>query len=265
LNYRKALDQAISSDLPLSLRLLRDMHRTLLTGVRGKERAPGEFRRIQVAIGVTRRFIPPPWQELAACLDLFEKYLHETNSFDPLVDSFLTHYQFETIHPFMDGNGRVGRLLLALIIQKRCGLTKPWLYLSEFFEKHRDEYCERLFTISTDAMWEEWIEFCLRGAIEQAVGTVKRCEDLRSIRETYMQRLGEVGGTVRLNQIVENLFRSPFVRVPDVSRDLGVTYPTARADINRLVRAKILRELSNVGQITFYAPEVYDAAYLDIE
>jgi len=165
-NYRKALHLGTTSNLPLSLRLIRDIHRTLLTGVRGRDRAPGRFRRIQVAIGSTRRFVPPPANQLKDCLHPFEKYLHHGETvYDPLVDCFLVHYQFETIHPFIDGNGRVGRLLLAIMLQQRCGLSKPWLYLSDYFERHRDEYVERLFNVSAKADWNGWIEFCLRGAV----------------------------------------------------------------------------------------------------
>jgi Fic family protein len=198
-------------------------------------------------------------------LDAFEKYLHAASPFDPLVDCFLNHYQFETIHPFMDGNGRVGRLLLAVMIQHRCSLSKTWLYLSEFFERNRDEYCQRLFNVSADGDWEGWIEFCLKGTIEQANATVQRCDKLRAIREKFMQKLTEVGGSVRLNQIVETLFHSPFVRVADMAKQLQVTYPTAKADIDRLVKARMLRPLKNATQKTFYAPEVYEAAYADIE
>jgi Fic family protein len=264
-NYRKALDYAIGSDFPLYLQLIRDMHRTLMAGVRGKEKAPGEFRRLPVAIGANRRFIPPPSERLQVCLDAFEKSMHLPGSYDPLIDCFLTHYQFETIHPFIDGNGRVGRLLLAVMIQKRCNLTKPWLYLSEFFERHRDEYCQKLFDVSAEGAWEGWVEFCLRGTVEQAAATVERCDRLRSIREAFRQRLADGGGHIRLIQVVENLFHSPFVRIAEVAKQLDVTYPTAKADVERLCRAGILRELPRLSPKTYYSPEVYDAAYGDIE
>lgn len=126
-NYRRALLQGTESELPLSLRLLRELHDILLTGVRGKEKSPGEFRRIPVGIGSEGRFIPPPADAIANCLDDLEKYFHrEQAEIDGLVDCFLCHYQFETIHPFIDGNGRVGRLLLAIMMQQRLGMSKPW-------------------------------------------------------------------------------------------------------------------------------------------
>jgi Fic family protein len=264
-NYRRALEHGVRSKLPISSRLIRDMHRVLLSGVRGRERSPGEFRRIQVAIGLDRRFVPPPPQELPQCMDAFEKYLHATSPFDPLVDCFLAHYQFETIHPFADGNGRVGRLLLAIMIQQRCGLSHPWLYMSELFERHRDEHFKGLFEISTRAAWTQWVEFCLQGVAEQARQTVARCHKLRTIRESYLAKLPDTHGSVRLHEIVEGLFHSPFVRVTDAQQKLRITYPTAKADLNRLVAAGILRELPHARTKTYYARAIYDTAYRDLE
>jgi Fic family protein len=266
-NSQQALQYGTTSELPLSLRLIRDMHRILLTGVRGQERAPGEFRRIQVAIGTTgqHRFVPPPISELSACLDAFEKHLNTETTFHPLVDCMLAHYQFEAIHPFMDGNGRVGRMLLATMIQRRCGLTKPWLYLSDYFARHRDDYVDRLFAISTQAAWSDWIEFCLQGVAIVAAATVERCEQLRSLREDYLNRVKAAGGHVRLYEVVESLFRSPVVRVADLPARLGVTYPTAKADVERLIGVGILAELHDTAARTVYAHEIFRIAYADLE
>jgi Fic family protein len=264
-NYGKALEHGVNSELPLSLRLIREMHGILLSAVRGANKAPGKFRKIQVFIGSNHRFIPPPPQLLDECLGAFEKYLHAPPRFDPLVECFLTHYQFETIHPFIDGNGRVGRLLLALMIRDRCRLSKPWLFLSEYYERFKDEYCVRLFDVSTRGAWREWIEFCLRGVIDQCDSTLRRCERLQRIREDYLERLGTMKGSLRLHGIVQNLFRSPYVQIPDVVESAQVTFPTAKADLERLVKAKILRQLQSATQITYVAPEIYDAAYGDIE
>lgn len=264
-NYRKALHHGVTSELPLSLRLLRDLHRILMTGVRGKDRTPGEFRKQQVAIGASRRFVPPPPDRLMKCLGTLERSLHdESPAFDPLVQCFLMHYQFETVHPFNDGNGRVGRLLLAIMLQQRCQLTKPWLYLSEFYERYRDEYVQNLFNVSARGDWSTWIEFCLRGTVSQAEETIARCERLLAIRESFTQRVADVGGSVRLSRIVEDIFYSPFVRVAALARHLGVTYPTARADLERLVEASILRELPSASPKTYYAPEVFNVAYEEL-
>ena len=138
-NYRRALRLRLdgANDLPLSLRLIRDLHAILMDGVRGSDQRPGEFRTIQNQIGRPARFVPAPPEQLGKTLDAFEKYLHVDDGFDPLVRAFLTHYQFETIHPFADGNGRVGRLLLSLTIAEWCGLASQWLYMSAFFEKKK--------------------------------------------------------------------------------------------------------------------------------
>lgn len=261
-NYRRALNHGTTTSLPLSLRLLRELHGILMAGVRGKDRSPGEFRRLQVAIGPSKRFIPPPPDQLPASLDQLERYFHQDNSpFDPLVDCFLIHYQFETIHPFQDGNGRVGRLLLSIMLQQRCGFSKPWLYLSEFFERHRDEYIQLLFDVSTKANWDAWIEFCLKGTREQAMETIRRCDILRRMRDEYMTRLASAGGHIRLTQIVEELFHSPFVQVKDLPARLGITYPTAQADMERLVAAGIVQPLPEVSPKTYYAVEIFNVAY----
>ncbi len=265
-NYRKALIHGTETELPLSLRLLRELHQILLGGVRGKDRDPGQFRRIQVGIGSDGRFIPPPAEHVMPCLDLLEKYFHSASPrFDPLVDCFLVHYQFETIHPFIDGNGRVGRLLLAIMLQQRCEFSKPWLYMSEFFEPFRDEYIQNLFKVSTKGDWGSWIEFCLRGTLEQAKNTIARCQRLLSIREQFTSRLAVAGGSIRLSQIVDDIFQSPFVRITDLTERLGVTYPTAKADVDRLVAADILQELPNTYPKTYYAPEVFRVSYEKME
>ncbi len=263
-NYRRALHHGTKSNLPITLRLLREMHEILLLGVRGHEKDPGNFRRIQVAIGSQRRFVPPPANHVPDCLDSMEKYIHSDSGFDPLIDCFLVHYQFETIHPFNDGNGRIGRLLLAMMMQSKCGMSKPWLYLSEYFEKYRDEYIQNLFRISTEAAWEPWIEFCLNATISQAKSTIARCEKLLAIRAKYQKLLGETNGNVRLYSIVEQIFSSPFVRVAELSKRLGISYPTAKADLKKLTEAGILRELPNVSYKTYYSPDVFRVSYEEI-
>jgi Fic family protein len=266
LNYRIALREGTSTDLPLSLRLVRKLHETLLFRVRGMDPTPGQFRRVQVAIGSEHRFVPPPPERLKGCLESMEKHFHVVQSgYDPLVECFLIHYQFETIHPFADGNGRVGRLLLAMMLKDRCELSKPWLYMSEYFERNREEYVQKLFNVSALGDWEGWIEFCLRGVADQARDTIQRCDRLRSIRDDFAGRLAGTGGSVRLNQIAEDIFSSPFVRIADLPKRLHITYPTAKADVERLVRVGVLMELANVTPKTFYSPEVFNVAYERME
>lgn len=155
-NYAQALRLRATTqqELPLSLRLIRELHKVLMDGVRGSASQPGAFRRGPVQIGRPARFIPPPASYLAELLDSYERYLHQDKQYDPLVEAFLAHYQFEAIHPFFDGNGRVGRLLLAITIAEWCQLSDQWLYMSAFFDNHEDEYIDRLFRISTAGDWK---------------------------------------------------------------------------------------------------------------
>lgn len=265
-NYRRALEYGAEAKRPLSLRLLREMHELLMTGVRGSDKTPGQFRIGQVAIGANRRFVPPPPLALHDYLHAMQDYLQEPNThFDPLIDCFLVHYQFEAIHPFNDGNGRVGRLLLAIMLQQACTLSRPWLYLSEFFNQHRDEYIQRLFNVSTKGQWTEWVEFCLIGTLDQATDTINRCEKLTEIKASYLQRLQESRYSARLMQVVEKLFEDHFLEISDIRDLLKVTDPTARADAERLVDLDILDELPGVWPKTYYAPEVFRIAYEKID
>lgn len=260
-NCREALKFGQASELPLSLRLILDLHRILMQGITRSGVNPGRFRDGQVAIGSNLRFVPPPPHLIQEGLQAFEKYIHQSTPPDPLIHCFLCHYQFETIHPFSDGNGRVGRLLLALMLQQQCGLSKPWLYLSDVLERRREEYCDLLFEVSSRGAWTDWLGFCLRATIDQATETIERCDQLQNVRESIKQRVSECGGNVRLNQIVDQLFISPFIQVADLPEILGVTFPTARADCLRLEAAGILTQLSNVSPITYLSPEIFNVAY----
>lgn len=263
-NYNQALDLGLSllSERPLTLNLIRAMHQELLAGVRGSDKDPGNYRRIQVHVGSDRRFIPPPPNEIWSCLDSFEKSIHMEKNIDPLIYCFMAHYQFETIHPFNDGNGRMGRLLLSLMIYKYCNLKQPWLYLSAYFDKYKDEYIDLLFKVSISNDWESWIAFCLRGTVEQAKDAIKRFDYLLDLRRQYMAILDEAGGNIRLNRLVEYLFESPAITIPQLKTICEVTYPTARSDIERFVNVGILVEsqLSRRPKI-YFAPHILDIAF----
>ena len=175
-NYVRALEYGLDrlEELPLSLRLLREMHRVLLRGVRGDTQTPGEFRRSQNWIGppgctlMEAVYVPPPVIEMGDALDRLEKYFHSESEYPPLIRLALIHYQFEAIHPFLDGNGRIGRLLMALLLCTERLLSQPVLYLSAYFEKHREEYYQRLFAVSQRGCWEDWIKFFLQAVAVQA-------------------------------------------------------------------------------------------------
>ena len=249
-NYRRALRLKLDGriDLPLSLRLVRELHAVLMSGVRGSDQRPGEFREIQNQIGFPARFVPPPPTELPNTLDAFEKYLHSVSDFDPLVKAFLTHYQFEAIHPFRDGNGRVGRLLLSLAIAEWCDLSSQWLYMSPFFEKRKKEYMDLLFNVSAQGAWEAWIKFCLEGVVLQSIDAEKRCDKLLKLQIEFRKSIK--GGSVRLSQLIDELFFRPVITVGQYKDRFGVTYPTARLDLKKLEQAGIVQPLEGMDMIT---------------
>lgn len=263
-NYNKALKvgQQLLEELPLSIRLIKAMHRELLTGVRGANRNPGEFRTNQVHIGSDRRFVPPPAKQAIEALNMLEVQMNSENDIDPLIFSFMVHYQFETIHPFSDGNGRVGRLLLSLMIYKTCKLIMPWLYLSEFFDKYKEEYVDTLFNVSAKGDWHSYLEFCLRATTTQAREAIDRFDSLVKIQQDYQKIIGLSGGSARLNTIIEALFNSPFITIPDVKNILETTYPTAKNDVERLISLGILRQIKEgFRPKIFYAKEIFEVAY----
>jgi len=264
-NYRQALRYRKDSrdTLPISLRLIRDLHRILMDGVRGSDKRPGEFRKHQNQIGRPARFVPPPPGPMAGLLDNLEQYLHAESRYDSLVDAFLVHYQFEAIHPFMDGNGRVGRLLLAILIEEWCTLSGQWLYMSSYFDANKDAYMDLLFRVSSEGAWIPWIRFCLEGVIQSAEDTQKRCERLVSLHRDFHERLRKGAGSVRLSAIVDDLFVHPVAVVTHVASQQRVTYPTARADLKRLEKAGILRFLEGGPQIAYFCPQIFEITFAD--
>lgn len=262
-NYKRALQLQDSTDLPLSLRLIRRLHEVLMEDVRGADRQPGQFRQVQNLIGKPPRYVPPPPNRLEQCLDEFEHHIHAEHGFDPLVEAFLLHYQLEAIHPFRDGNGRVGRLLLSIMIADWCDLSHQWLYMSAFFNRHGDEYIDRLYAVSADADWEGWIEFCLNGVIEQAEDTEDRCDRLVELNSEFHNRVEAIGGSHRLGMIVDDLFNQPVVQITTIRDRYDVHYNTAKADVEKLFEAGILAEFADASVRTFAATEIIDATAAD--
>lgn len=264
-NYALALQERRREKvaLPLSLRLIRRLHAILMDGVRGSDKSPGEFRRLQNQIGRPPRFVPAPAHMLPTLLSDFEKYLHQDDGRDPLVRAFLAHYQFEAIHPFMDGNGRVGRLLLAITIAEGCALSNEWLYMSDYFDRNRDEYIDRMLAVSTSGAWTEWIAFCLQGVVEQATDTMRRCDRLIELHRDFHERITRLGGSVRLAALVDGLFATPIIRVTHAKDRLGVSYPTARADLRKLERIGIVTRIEDLEPITYACFPIFDVSYAD--
>lgn len=248
---------------PISLNLIRQVHHRLLTDVRGHNKSPGEFRRIMVAIGSHDRFVPPPPQHVQECASDLERYIHSEDGIDPLIRVFLVHYQFEAIHPFRDGNGRIGRLLMVLMITQCCGLTQPWLYMSGYFDQHKDEYSERLLRISTHGEWREWILFCLRGVSQLTRDTADRIRRMLALRDRYKETLTAGGGSIRIALTLDELFEWPAITIPKAQERRGVDYKTAKSDIQKLVRAGVLQELPDRHPRVFLAPEIIRIAHED--
>lgn len=268
-NYGAALrtgQQMLDAGTPISLHLIRALHEELMRGVRGQEKEPGAFRGGQVIVGAGARFVPPPPQNLQGSLSDFQTSLNEEATVDSLVWAFMVHYQFETIHPFNDGNGRVGRLLLSLQIYKALGLVQPWLYMSAFFERHKDEYIDRLFSVSARSDWGGWLEFCLLGVREEAENAIKTLDRLVALKDKYHEMANQTGISARLHSVIEGLFEAPMVNIPDLARHLSVTYPTAKSDIERLIQLGVVQEAAGeVNPKYFYAPEIFNVAYDNLE
>ncbi len=267
LNYVRALEYGLKrlESLPVSLRLIRELHERLMTGVRGEHATPGEFRHSQNWIGPPNctlneaSFVPPPPHQMQVALDAFEKYLHADADYPPLVRLALIHYQFEAIHPFVDGNGRIGRLLVSLLLVKWQLLPLPLLYLSAYFYRRRQDYYDLLMQVSERGAWRDWVIFFLHGVAEQSQDAILRAQRLQDLRETWHRKLTQARASALLLRLADGLFTSPIITIPEASRLLDVTYPSARRNIEKLVEAEILRPLDNSSYRKAYlAPEILE-------
>ena len=273
-NYVRALEYGLErlSSLPLSLRLIRELHEHLMAGVRGEHQTPGEFRRSQNWIGPPgctlndATFVPPPLAEMKRALDAFEKFLHAESPLPSLVRLGLIHYQFETIHPFLDGNGRVGRLLITLLLYAWGLLPQPLLYLSAYFEAHRREYYDHLLGVSQYGAWEVWLRFFLWGVAEQSLDAVSRAAQLQMLRARYHQRFQTMRAAARLLQVVDLLFIRPILGIPQVADALGVSHQSASRYVETLEAEGVLREITGQARNRLYrADEVLQAIEGPIE
>ena len=266
-NYLEALAYARGqlSDprgLPLSIRLLNETHQRLMRGVRGADKLPGEVRRSQNWIGGTRPgnavYVPPPPHALAEVLSAFEKYMHAEDTNPPLVRAGLLHVQFETIHPYLDGNGRIGRLLVTLLLEHWKVLAKPLLYLSLFFKRHRDDYYRRLSAVRVDGDWEGWTDFFLAGVATIADEGVASARDLVALvtadRGSVLQNDTTSAAAVRLFELLP---RHPLVNVASVMKLLETSKPTAARAIDSLEAAGVLIETTGKKRDRWYAYQRY--------
>jgi Fic family protein len=267
-NYVQALEYGLErlQTLPLSLRLIRELHARLMAGMRGGHQAPGEFRSDQNWIGPpgctldTATFVPPPPAEMQEALDAFEEFLHALSSLPPLVRLGMIHYQFEAIHPFLDGNGRIGRLLVTLLLCAWNLLPQPFLYLSAYFVAHQQAYYDLLLAVSQRGAWEDWLGFFLRGVAAQARDAVVRAGRLLDLRERYREQFQAARAAARLLQLVDLLFARPVVTVREVEAALGVNFSTAQRYVDQLEERGLLREVTGQARNRVYrADEVLQA------
>jgi Fic family protein len=261
-NYVAAMQHGLErlrDGFPLSLRLIREIHGILLRGGRGATRTPGEFRRSQNWIGGTRpgnaTFVPPPPERLMECLDSFEKFLHDEDQKLPLlVQLGLIHVQFETIHPFLDGNGRLGRLLITLLLCARGALREPLLYLSLYFKTHRGRYYELLQTVRTDGVWEEWLEFFLEGAEATAKQAADTAVELIRLFDTDRKRIQVLGrSALSALRVHEFMQKKPLINIGVAARALNLSIPTVSAALQRLEELAIAKETTGKERDRIFA------------
>lgn len=271
LNHVRALEYAMSRlpTLPISTRLLCEAHEHLLKGVarhRGAAIQAGQIKRDQNWIGGTgrindARFVPPPPDETITGLSALEKFIHrdEREKMPALLDAALAHYQFETLHPFADGNGRIGRILITLMLQERGALAQPLLYMSPFFERHKDRYIDLMFNVSVKGDWTPWISFFLRAVIESSAEAIMVVQKLQDLQKKYRERFQVAKRSALLLRIVDLAFERPAMSVSDIAKLLEVTYQGAANNIDVLIQAGIAKGFENSYPRIIIFPEIIDA------
>ena len=257
-NYVSALTYGLRrfETLPMCLRLIRELHRELMDGVRGGDKHPGEFRHVQNWImgSDTRiqnaRYVPPPPDRMLESLNDFEKYVGrvDESALPGLIDLPLIHYQFEAIHPFEDGNGRIGRLLVTLLMAEWDLLPIPFLNLSAYLDRHRQEYEEHLLAVSQKGAWDPWLKFFLQGMYEESIDAANRIQHLIKLRDSYRDRLQTSRSPANLLRLVDELFEVPVLTIATAADRLGVTWRSARNNVDKLVATDILREIDSPGR-----------------
>jgi Fic family protein len=267
-DYVAALDHGLArlrGGFPLSLRLLREIHAVLLRSGRGKDKTPGEFRRSQVWIGGSRpgnaRFVPPPTDQVVPCMSALEKFLHAAPARAPtLLKAALAHVQFETIHPFLDGNGRLGRLLITFLLCAEGALSEPILYLSLHFKTHRQQYYEHLQRVRSHGDWEGWVRFFMEGVIStsgEAIATTRRVLALFDEDRRKLEKLGRAAASAfRVHELLQ---KKPIAGIRELEKALDLTYPTVAGALDRMKKVGIVKELTGFKRNRVYAYGPYVA------
>ncbi|HQZ16320.1 MAG TPA: Fic family protein [Vicinamibacteria bacterium] len=267
INYVAAMRHGLSrlADLPVSVRLIKEIHAELMKGARGGKLTPGELRRSQNWIGpagstlASAAFVPPPHQDIPDLLGNLEAFLHHEDELPFLIKVGLAHAQFETIHPFLDGNGRVGRLLITFLLTERNILQKPVLYLSHYFKRQRSAYYDRLQAIRDHGDWEGWLAFFLKGVIEVGAEATETARRILALRESHRSMIADKLGRAAGNghRVLEALFNRPIVSVADVREITGTTYAAANTLVARLAALGILMEMTGFTRNRRYRYEPY--------
>lgn len=252
-NYVKALNHGIErlDKLPMSLRLIKEIHSLLLENVRGSEKSRGEFKKSQNWIGPPgctlneATFIPPPPHETKEAMGDLEHYMHARNRLPVLIDCALIHYQFETIHPFLDGNGRMGRLLITFYLYWKDVLHRPLLYLSYYFKKNRQEYYDRLNSVRENGNYEQWLEFFLKGVAETSVAAMETAKKILELQTAHRQMLWQkkISSPIAVG-ILERLFYTPVISINDIADHFDISYPAASTLVSQFEKNGILKEIT---------------------
>ena len=252
-NYVKALDYSLEriKSLPISLRLIKEIHAILMKGVRGELLTPGEIRRSQNWIGrpgvtlVNARYVPPPVDEMKKCLSDLEKYIHEDANLPPLIRVGLIHYQFEAIHPFLDGNGRIGRLLITLLLTTWQILTQPLLNISRFIENNRTEYYDRLLAVSQEGKWVEWLLFFLVGVHQQAEDAVEKINALQMLRSNYQAMFERDRNRDKLADVVDYFISTPISSISQAQENSNLgSFTMIQRYFEKLIQYGVLEEIT---------------------
>jgi Fic family protein len=264
-NYVQALDYGLGrlQTLPISLRLIREIHARLMENVRGEHLTPGEFRRSQNWIGPAgctlqnAPYVPPQVKDMLTALNQLEIFMHSPSDLPILVRVALIHYQFEAIHPFLDGNGRIGRLIIILLLYFWGLLPKPLLYLSVYFEANQHEYYDHLLAVSQQGKWEDWLHFFLTGVSIQSLDAIQRITQLQALYNEYVEQLKIERAARRLIETLSVLFERPIITIRQVEAALGVPYRSASRYVEKLVQLGVLREITGQARNRiFLAKEV---------
>lgn len=260
-NYVRAVFQGIDEmEQGIDRDLIRNLHYTLMSGVRGKEKQPGEFRDTQVYIGgggSKASYVPPPPSVVPYAMENLETYIQTGGKYQPLIDIGLVHYQLEAIHPFRDGNGRMARLLIMLMMCNDELLPEPYLYPSSYFNRNRETYTDKLLAVSRDNAWEEWLIFYLRGISQQAEEAFSRASELLDLRDEYQDRYQDQANSV--SQLSLEVFTSPHLTVNEAQEMIGMSYAAANNAVDKLVADGVLEEITgNSRNRVFRAREVFD-------